>query len=90
MIAAAVKRATGYQSPATLLVQCWLSQVIIKGRSPPTHPAAKLCGSVDALFLVFAGKSSASSAVCGPTTSASIADNAIRMSVMEAVELMLS
>ncbi len=62
---------------------------MIKGSSPPIHPAARLCGSVAALFLVFAGKSSARSAVCGPTTSPSIADRPIRMSVIEMVELVL-
>ena len=40
-----------------------------------------------ALFLVFAGKSSARSAVCGPTTNASIADRPMRMSVIEMIEL---
>ena len=60
----------------------------IKGSRPPIHPAARLCGSVAALFLVFAGNSSASNAVWGPTTKAKIADRPINMIVMAAVELL--
>lgn len=58
----------------------------MRGSNPPIHPAAKLCGSVAALFLVLAGKSSARSAVCGPTTSARMADRPIKVKAINNID----
>lgn len=58
----------------------------MKGSSPPTHPAARLCGSVAALFLLFAGNSSARMAVCGPTARASMNESPIRMMTADKLE----
>ena len=79
-MAAPAKNITGYQRPARSLPKAPLSHVTISGSMPPIHPAAKLCGSVAALFLDFTGNNSARKAVCGPTTSASARDSAINIS----------